>query len=1015
MLFPYLFSDNQLRYLLAKLLLGLILSVNASAQIPSLRLEHLTTREGLPSNDVWCLHKDRQGFLWLGTGRSVCRYDGYSFRSVSDVPLGYSSGISSDTAGTVYASLSTKGLCRINPGTFTSQILLANNYNDTDPTNNMHDRAFVDSFGQVWVSDYTAVKRYDPTRRTRRLYSLSAAGNVHQDCMFFEDSKHNLWVISEIGLYAYDRKRDQVICMFGREAQNAQYCRPVRLERASQDADGTIWIGAYDGGLLRFRPDEMTFTFLTRGLENQNVICAQATLDENGRKLLLVGTEKGLSLFYPDRNEVFPLPDFYNRGIHVRSMLDDTANGILWIGTREGLYKYRYRNPGIRTVELPATAVSLPVEVTSPLQTPDGNYLLGLSHTGALSWQPATNKFNLHPYPVNAYTYRLRWIQNRPMAFTDKGVFVGDARGSKFTTSPAIARLFTATEFRDGLLDRKGRLWIASLTEGLRVINPGTGAEYRLWSAEVGQKLIQNNYIKAIEEASDGKVWVATCPNGLYFFDEKRGRFVDVKALPINKGKTLSGLCLNALQRGSNGAMLVAAWGGVNKIAPNGQILTSFDYEHDRLTDTYCTNVCEDTQRNLWFSTSEGLHMGNPKNRSLKYLTTIEGLRSNYSAGFLKKESDELVLGFINSINLLDLNALNRTQLAPRIAISSVEVKGKPLAQTLGEELILQPDENLVSFNFSALNFEPATRNQYKYQLEGFDTTWVNLGNQHTLSFTNLPPDTYRLNLKSSNSAGIWMPEPLRLTLRVKPYFTATWWFRALLGLVLGSLLVGLIRWRVNTLAERNQMDGQISELKLKAVQSQMNPHFLFNSLNSVQNYLLTNRGIEGAKYLSKFSKLVRRIMENSNHQYLRFEQIIETLTMYVEIEAFRFNHEFQYSFDIADDEVLLDALMPPMLLQPFVENAIWHGLMPKEGEKRLTVSARIENNHILCIVEDNGVGRQLTPRKEGHISRGQEMIRGIFDSLRRNDSETRLEIIDLFTPDNHPAGTRVEMIIPIK
>jgi LytS/YehU family sensor histidine kinase len=205
-----------------------------------------------------------------------------------------------------------------------------------------------------------------------------------------------------------------------------------------------------------------------------------------------------------------------------------------------------------------------------------------------------------------------------------------------------------------------------------------------------------------------------------------------------------------------------------------------------------------------------------------------------------------------------------------------------------------------------------------------------------------------------------------------------------------------------------------MSELKLKALQSQMNPHFLFNSLNSVQNYILTNRGIEGAKFLSKFSKLVRQIMENSNHQYLRFEQIVETLKMYVEIESFRFNHEFYYEFNIEENEVLLDSLMPPMLLQPYVENAIWHGLMPKEGEKKLIIRAFVKNNHIFCQIEDNGIGRSKINVREGHISRGQEMTKGIFDSLKNKDSEAKLEIIDLIDAENNPIGTRVEMIIPI-
>ena len=594
-------------------------------------------------------------------------------------------------------------------------------------------------------------------------------------------------------------------------------------------------------------------------------------------------------------------------------------------------------------------------------------------------------------------------------------MFVGDSVTGDFSVLPGVSRLFTATEFRDGLLDRKGRFWIANLTEGLRVMDLVTTREIKLWPDRVGHELIFNNYVRSILESADGKIWVATCPNGLYYFDEQQGRFVNIRELAVNKGNPLSGLCINALQRGDDGSILVASWGGINKVSPAGKILDSFSYKQGNLADTYCSNICTDRVGNFWFSTNEGIHIANPNTRHIKYLTTIEGLRSNYPVGFLKNNADDLILGHTNSINILSLRALSREKKIPHIAISSVEVKGKLLHQDFTKEIILEPDENIITFTVSTLDFEPASKNIFSYQLAGFDSSWVELGNKHTFSLMNLPAKSYTLRVRNSNSFGIVSDKPLQIHLTVTPYFINTWYFGILIGLAIAGLIVGVMRWRVNTLAERNRLDLQVTEWRLKALQSQMNPHFLFNSLNSVQNYLLTNRGTEGAKYLSKFSKLVRRIMENSNHQYLSFEQIIDTLRMYVEIESFRFNHEFSYVFDIEDNDVLLDALLPPMLLQPYVENAIWHGLMPKEGEKKVTITARIQNDHIVCIIDDNGVGRSFAPRVEGHVSRGQEMTKGIFESLRRKDSDAKIELVDLVDADNKPAGTKVIMMIPIE
>ncbi len=1006
-----------MRYLLFILL---IIAANQPglAQTPSLKLEHLTTKEGLPSNEVWCLRKDRQGFLWIGTGRNICRYDGYTFSQLDSLKLGYCSGVSPDSQGNIYTSNDTKGLCRIDAGTMAVTIIAKNNYDDTDPSNDLHEQSTVDSHDQVWVCDYASVKRYDPATKKLHRYTFSrtaSGGDVYQYASFFEDARRRLWIVSEIGLYRYDRQYDKLICVLGKDAVLPRNRIPIRLNKAAADAAGNLWIGGYEYGLVWFSPETYSFRIQKAGFEHKSVVCVEESLDENGRKMLFVGTDDGLSVYYPDRNALYHLSEFDNSGVQVKDMYNDQANGILWIGTRVGIYKYRYRNVGIRTVGLPQNVVRLPVQISSILPTPDGNYLLGLSHSGVLHWKPATNQFRLLPFPINALTQQLRWIQGRAFAFTDKGVFVGNTQTGRFSAWEPAARLYKNTDFRDGLIDRKGRLWIVNLNEGIKVIDSRTNRELPLWSAEESHKLLHLTYLKGIQEGIDGRIWVATCSRGVFFFDERRTKFINIETLPSNKGKRIGGDCINGMERTADGSLLIASWGGVSKISATGQILTTFEFKTDALIDTYCSNITEGPDQHLWFSTNEGIHIANPKTHAVRYLTTIEGLHSNSSVGFLKTGANELLLGHINTLNQVDMKALNTAKTVPRIAVSSVEVKGKTRHQDLTQEIVLQPDENIITLDFSTLDFEPTSKNSFSYQLAGFDPNWVDLGNQHTVSFMNLPAQSYTLRVRSRNSFGVMTDKPVVIRLRVKPYFTNTWWFRSLIGLLIGGIVVGIMRWRLATLAERNRLDLQVTEWRLKALQSQMNPHFLFNSLNSVQNYLLTNRGLEGARYLSKFSKLVRRIMENSNHQHLSLDQIIDTLRMYVEIESFRFNHEFSYSFEIEENEVLLNALLPPMLLQPYVENAIWHGLMPKEGAKNLTIMARIENNHIICTIEDNGVGRQFAPRTEGHISRGQEMTRGIFESLRLKDSDATLTITDLYDARDQPTGTRVEMIIPVE
>jgi ligand-binding sensor domain-containing protein len=985
------------------------------AQMPNLTFEQFTIKEGLPSNDVWRMAKDKDGFLWIGTGRGVCRYDGYRFQTFADLKLGYCTGISIDHQGDLYASVDVKGLCKINQKTLKIDVLLKNDYDDNDPSTDLHEEAFVDHYGQVWVSDNSDAKRYNPVTKKIDYYPLSDK-NVYQYNSFFEDHKHNLWIVSELGLFRYDRPTNKMVCILGERAKKPSHRKNIKLSTAFEDAEGNIWMGGFSAGLVKFIPESETFVFFTKGFENQEVICCKESVDEDGHKMMLVGTMDGLSVFYPERNKIHHLPEFYKKGIHIKNIFDDSQNGIVWICSREGLYKYRYQNSGIRTINLPIELVKQPVSIIDMIELPNQNYLLGLSHTGALEWHRPTNQFRLLRYPANAYITRLRYYQNQIFAFTEMGVMVWKPNGNNFVALEYVNRAFKSVNFKDGLIDRRGRFWIANKLEGVKVFDSKTKKELKLWSDTVNQKLYVKNYVEALREGIDERIWIATCSNGLYYFDEQKADFIDIKQLPINKkdNKDLGGLCTNGLQiNAKDGSILAASWGGVSKVSKTGEILHIFDYRRDALLDTYCANICEDNRQNLWFTTNEDIHIASLKTRKINYLTAVEGLKGNYPLSFLYNNDQELMIGYKNLFNILTINNFNIKKTNSQVAISTAEVNGKERNDT-ANDIVLQPNENVIKLNFSTLNFAPASKNFYRYQLIGFNDDWVYVGNQNTVSFSNLAPKTYRLEVQSGNDSDSWNSHSAVMKITVKPYFTETWIFKTLLGLLFLGIVGALMRWRVNTLDEKNKMELQMTALKLKALQSQMNPHFLFNSLNSVQNYLLSNRGMEGVRYLSKFSKLVRKILENSNHQYLRFDEIIETLRMYVEIESFRFNHEFSYEFNIENNEQLLDKMLPPMLLQPYVENSIWHGLMPKEGNKKLKVSAKVEGKYIVCIIEDNGVGRGFSPRREGHTSRGQEMTKGIFESLSRKDSNAQLVMTDIFDAQNQPAGTRIEMKIPI-
>ncbi|MDN5202716.1 tetratricopeptide repeat protein [Fulvivirgaceae bacterium BMA10] len=207
-------------------------------------------------------------------------------------------------------------------------------------------------------------------------------------------------------------------------------------------------------------------------------------------------------------------------------------------------------------------------------------------------------------------------------------------------------------------------------------------------------------------------------------------------------------------------------------------------------------------------------------------------------------------------------------------------------------------------------------------------------------------------------------------------------------------------------------------ELERKALRAQMDPHFIFNSLNSIQHFITANDKTSALKYLSKFSKLIRQILENSvNHQVLIADEI-KLLEYYIQLEALRFDQKFEHQIDIDDNLDIHNMEIPFLLIQPYVENAIVHGLHNREEKGSLRVSLQDCEQHILCTVEDNGIGRQMAAqlkKQKQHISRGMSVTTRRLELLNRDKkNKTLVEVTDLYDQHQHVAGTKVEIKIPI-
>jgi tetratricopeptide (TPR) repeat protein len=258
------------------------------------------------------------------------------------------------------------------------------------------------------------------------------------------------------------------------------------------------------------------------------------------------------------------------------------------------------------------------------------------------------------------------------------------------------------------------------------------------------------------------------------------------------------------------------------------------------------------------------------------------------------------------------------------------------------------------------------------------------------------------------------------LSLKLKQHQNFLWGLGGLIVLLTLIALLIIRQTRISSKKRISEMNSRISELTLKNLRQQMNPHFIFNTLNSIQYYMYQHDKIATNDYMSKFSSLMRKTLENSRHTSIPIKDELDALTLYLELEALRFKHKFSYVIAVDDEIDLLMHKIPTMLIQPYVENAIGHGLMHKEGSDGLVkIKLKLNETTIICTVQDNGIGREAAHKinlsNKNHHSMGTTITESrlkIVNSLYGKNM--RIDYFDLKTPDDSPAGTKVVIHIPI-
>lgn len=1043
---------------------------------PTLFFEHITLYDGLPAGNTHPLFRDSRGFLWLNSWVGLLRYDGYTFkvfRDTADHTFGgriFTTSIAEDAKGALWLNTS-NGLKRLSPQTWTFTTFrnkAGKSYAFSCVHMDKNQRIWVGTEGDgLWALDQRRgiFTSFQSQRVQGRFTGLANSLHSPEEIgKIVEDPTGVLWMSGNSGtisgLFSFDPlHKSWTFYPYPSTIASHKKLNNLGIYDLCVDPDNPyLWLATYSGqGLLRFDAKKhswKSYVFIqASGQPSSENVVHTARPKQKGQ--LWIGTQKG--------NFVFDIAK--ERFIRYNHHADDPTtlpqkNGYCFLTDQQGIswFSSTQQSRAISKVvpqhqlrHNPSFFEGDKIIETIWKNPVTGDVFYGVDKLGQcldpfiVKVAGKGGQVIVRPCPeipeIACNRNSIRSLCGDPSGafiwvLTGVGLFHLDPES--LALKPINEKIANAPEittrdirFTKVVIDQTGNVWLGSREAGLFKFDRRTG-KYSLFSnLQDGADGIPPR-IGAMLCDRKGQIWISRGKAGIARYSQKAQTFKYFKPQPGDSTSLQSGYVYGFAQT-SDGKIWVAHMGGICCIDPDDQLR-----QVKIQTNLSPHFIVADMDDNLWISTlDDQLLKYQPQTRKTRILDAQNGL-------IIKDPDDCLYVAADGELFYADQYRwkpedlpLDSTPFQLVFTGFQIFEKDAFLEQDLNylKKIVLQPGQNFFSIAFAALSLANPTRNSYAYQLQGVDPNWVECGTRHKASYTNLAPGEYTFRVKGANEDGVWSTKPIALEIQILPAWWQTLWFKiilALLVLTLGTIFYKQRLARVRADAHARQKNAELqqvqaefrqrlAETEMTALRAQMNPHFLFNVMNSINRYLLDNDAETASVYLTKFSRLIRLVLENSRSEMVTLENELEALRLYIEMEALRFKQKVQYHIEVDPNIDRKFTLIPPLLMQPFVENAIWHGLLHKETGGMVTIRVQQpEESKLRVLIIDNGIGRSAAAALQSksaqrHKSFGLrvtlERIQAVNELYQTN---TRVEIRDVLNPDGSAGGTEVMLEIPI-
>ena len=1014
------------------LILIYILFIRINAQ--QYNFINYSVEDGLAQTQIFDLESDNDGYLWIGTAGGVSRFDGENFKNYTSengltdntvkkivnhnnciwiasqygitsvlnkkviswdlLSIAEGRGISSftfDAENNLWLAIRGKGVYKI--PVVQNQLNLKEIINFSLDKENRINTLYCDNAGRVWVggrnivgffendmwknnssslnltvTSFTENRNNELTFSTRddglfiilegKIKQLELSENFGTINNLYTDKRDRLWISTNSGAFLLEDNSIKHLTL-----QNGLINE--RIKNITEDREGNIWLGTDGGGILRYTSEELVSFSKSDGLSSDYVL---SILEDSFNDIYFSTYEGGINVF--DGNEVSIFQDNHQLSDQTIWSSFYNSDSTFWFGTAAGL-----------TIQ-------------------KGNDFTNYINYDVNNEQGRV--FNFYSTPDT-----IRYFNGNPIVI----------KNADWLPSNKILNLYK---------DNNGYIWIGC-SRGLCYIDTkGKGKTFKY-----GDNFPAKN-VRTIETGLDNQIWMGTS-SGIYKLEHD-------SIVEFQLNNDFQNKIVYSIKKIRNNLLFIGTGNGLYSY--NGKTLKKIEL-HESFSANNINFIGIEDSNYVWIGTNYGVFEINIPNYLLKkenaihhYSTTngLPSIETNLNA-FYKDTKGYVWMGTSKGVVRFKRKHDFHKVIPPIVKIDKVQLffkdtDWKGYSKTINESTKLPIDlsvnykNNYFTFFYNGVTIRRNKELKYSVFLEGFDTEWSPPVRQKSITYTNLPHGVYTFKVKATVNSLNWSkPTYFSFTIK-KPFYLEVRFFLLIILLFIG---VGFLiwKWQVNVsrqkaLTQKLYYKSKLLALEQQTLNASMNRHFIFNSLNSIQYYINTKDRLSANKYLTNFAKLIRKNLDSSisGTNLVTLTDELERLELYLSLENMRFQNKFSYSIDI-ENGIDTDTInVPPMFLQPYVENSIWHGILPTKKDGKIHIElTKTDKEGYLFIIEDNGMGIEKSianKNNDGHSSKGMSITLGRLEILKKT---TNQEFIvngpfQMESKEGVILGTRVEIRI---